>query len=55
VRAARPFGVEVTAKRVETPDEVDLLRELECAFTWGDAFAAPVSADRFAQTVRGAA
>jgi len=54
VRTAQPFGVEVTAKRVETPDEVDLLRELDCTFTWGDAFAEPVPADRFAQAARGA-
>ncbi len=51
VRTVRPFGLEVTAKRVETPDEVDLLRELDCSFTWGDAFATPVPADRFAQAV----
>lgn len=55
VTAAQSLGLPVTAKRVETPDEVELFRSLGCTYVQGDAFAVPLTGEAFLQRASRAA
>jgi EAL domain-containing protein (putative c-di-GMP-specific phosphodiesterase class I) len=54
VELGRQLGLRVVAEGVETEAEMDRLRALGCELAQGYYFAAPQSADRIAQAVRGA-
>ena len=54
VELGRQLGLRVVAEGVETEAEMDRLRALGCELAQGYYFAAPQSADRVAQAVRGA-
>ncbi len=47
VRAGQSLGLDVTANRVESTDEVQLARELGCTYMEGDALATPLPPESF--------
>lgn len=55
VTAAQSQGLPVTAKRVETPDEVELFRGLGCTYVQGDAFEVTLTGEALLQRATRAA
>ncbi len=52
VKAAHAFGVTVVAEGVETEDQLELVRELDCGYAQGYFFGRPVPADQLTRIGR---
>jgi EAL domain-containing protein (putative c-di-GMP-specific phosphodiesterase class I) len=47
ISMARPLGLDVVAEGVETPEQMEYLREHGCDIAQGFFFSQPLSADQF--------
>jgi len=50
---AHAFGLDVTAEGVETPEQLQVLRELGCANVQGYLLARPMPAEQLEELLRG--
>ena len=48
---AKNIGVRVVAEGVETPDQLDVLKELNCELAQGHFFSKPIGHDEMAQLI----